>query len=154
VSARRLLFALVLTLGLVPASAAEAGFAPSSETIFEAEQTASPDIAADAAGNSLIVWSQEKVLGDPQEAKARRLSAGGTLGAPFDLAPGEISTEPSVAMIDPATSGELLIDGKPINAIANLPQDLRSKVQIVFQNPYGSLNPRKKIGATRFSPAQ
>ena len=51
-----------------------------------------------------------------------------------------------ITMIDPATSGELLIDGKPINAIADLTPELRSKVQIVFQNPYGSLNPRKKIG--------
>ena len=51
-----------------------------------------------------------------------------------------------ITMIDPATSGELLIDGKTINGIADLTPELRSKVQIVFQNPYGSLNPRKKIG--------
>lgn len=97
-SARRLLSALVLALALLPASAAEAGFAPQSETIFEAEQTSSPDIASDAAGNSVVVWSQEKALGDPQEAKARRLSAGGALGPAFDLAPGEIASEPAVAM--------------------------------------------------------
>jgi hypothetical protein len=88
----------VLALGLLPAGAAEAGFAPTAETIFEAEQTVSPDLASDAAGNSLIVWSQEKVLGDPQEVKARRLSAGGTLGPGFDVAPGEIATQPSVAV--------------------------------------------------------
>ena len=51
-----------------------------------------------------------------------------------------------ITMIDPATSGELLIDGKPVNMTTDLTPDLRSKVQIVFQNPYGSLNPRKKIG--------
>ena len=52
-----------------------------------------------------------------------------------------------ITMIDPATSGELLIDGKKVDiATETLTSDMRSKVQIVFQNPYGSLNPRKKIG--------
>ena len=52
-----------------------------------------------------------------------------------------------ITMIDPATSGDLLIDGQKIDiATETLTPDMRSKVQIVFQNPYGSLNPRKKIG--------
>ena len=52
-----------------------------------------------------------------------------------------------ITMIDPATSGDLLIDGHKIDiATERLTPDMRSKVQIVFQNPYGSLNPRKKIG--------
>ena len=52
-----------------------------------------------------------------------------------------------VTMIDPATSGDLLIDGKKVDiASETLTPEMRSKVQIVFQNPYGSLNPRKKIG--------
>lgn len=52
-----------------------------------------------------------------------------------------------VTMIDPATSGDMLIDGKKVD-IANekLTPDMRRKVQIVFQNPYGTLNPRRKIG--------
>ena len=52
-----------------------------------------------------------------------------------------------ITMIDPATSGELLIDGRKVDiATETLTSDMRGKVQIVFQNPYGSLNPRKKIG--------
>jgi dipeptide transport system ATP-binding protein len=52
-----------------------------------------------------------------------------------------------VTMIDPATSGELFIDGKQVDiAKKSLTPDMRRKVQIVFQNPYGSLNPRQKIG--------
>jgi dipeptide transport system ATP-binding protein len=52
-----------------------------------------------------------------------------------------------ITMIDPATSGDLLIDGQKVDiASETLTSDMRSKVQIVFQNPYGSLNPRKKIG--------
>ena len=52
-----------------------------------------------------------------------------------------------ITMIDPATSGDLLIDGKKIDiGSETLTSEMRSKVQIVFQNPYGSLNPRRKIG--------
>lgn len=52
-----------------------------------------------------------------------------------------------VTLIDPATSGELLIDGQKVDiAHQALSPEMRRKVQIVFQNPYGTLNPRKKIG--------
>jgi dipeptide transport system ATP-binding protein len=52
-----------------------------------------------------------------------------------------------ITLIDPATSGELLLDGQPISiGKGPLPREVRRKVQIVFQNPYGSLNPRQKVG--------
>ena len=52
-----------------------------------------------------------------------------------------------VTMIDAPTSGELLIDGGKVDiARQALTPEMRRKVQIVFQNPYGSLNPRQKIG--------
>ncbi len=52
-----------------------------------------------------------------------------------------------LTLIDPATSGELLIQGKKVDIEkGDLTKDLRREVQIVFQNPYGSLNPRQKIG--------
>ncbi|MER9339732.1 dipeptide ABC transporter ATP-binding protein [Mesorhizobium sp. M0601] len=52
-----------------------------------------------------------------------------------------------ITLIDPATSGELFIDGKKVDIGRNgLSKEMRRKVQIVFQNPYGSLNPRQKIG--------
>ena len=52
-----------------------------------------------------------------------------------------------VTLVDPATAGELLIEGKKVDiARDGLSKEMRRKVQIVFQNPYGSLNPRQKIG--------
>ena len=58
-----------------------------------------------------------------------------------------------VTLIDPATSGELFIDGEKIDIASDaLTPDMRRKVQIVFQNPYGSLNPRHKIGAILETP--
>src|SRR5690606_14293889 len=49
-----------------------------------------------------------------------------------------------ITLIDPATAGELFIDGRKIDIASEpLTPDMRRKVQIVFQNPYGSLNPRQ-----------
>jgi len=52
-----------------------------------------------------------------------------------------------LTMIDPHTSGSLTIDGDEVDLKTHNPSSaLRQKVQIVFQDPYGSLNPRQKIG--------
>src|SRR5690606_18653193 len=52
-----------------------------------------------------------------------------------------------ITMIDAPTSGTFEIDGRAIDIRREpLTKEMRRKVQIVFQNPYGSLNPRQKIG--------
>ena len=53
-----------------------------------------------------------------------------------------------ITMIEKPTFGDFEVDG--INAVTSGPEEmkaLRDKVQIVFQDPYGSLNPRKKVGS-------
>ena len=51
-----------------------------------------------------------------------------------------------VAMIEPPSEGSLVIDDIDIaRATAAERTVLRPKVQIVFQNPYGSLNPRQRV---------
>jgi len=58
-----------------------------------------------------------------------------------------------VTMINPATEGSLLINDKQVvGADRHTLASLRSVVQIVFQNPYGSLNPRQKVGAALMEP--
>jgi len=51
-----------------------------------------------------------------------------------------------LTLIDAPTSGEIEIDGQPVDMTHGVSRELRRKVQIIFQNPYGSLNPRQKIG--------
>lgn len=50
-----------------------------------------------------------------------------------------------VTMIEEPTSGELVIDG--VKATPNHWPQLRASVQIVFQDPYGSLNLRHRVGS-------
>ncbi len=52
-----------------------------------------------------------------------------------------------VTMIEEPTSGNLIIDGENITDASSAKlAELRRTVQIVFQDPYSSLNPRKKVG--------
>jgi dipeptide transport system ATP-binding protein len=52
-----------------------------------------------------------------------------------------------LTLIEPPTSGSLLLDGiDAASATRSELKAMRSRVQMVFQNPYASLNPRQKIG--------
>ena len=52
-----------------------------------------------------------------------------------------------LTLIEQPSGGSILFDGVDVSrAAANDRQALRRKVQMVFQNPYASLNPRQKIG--------
>ena len=76
------------------------------------------------------------------------LSRGKTLAVVGESGCGKSTLARLVTMIEPPTTGALNIVGKDIvGASAETLRGLRPKVQIVFQNPYGSLNPRQKIGA-------
>ncbi|AVA20407.1 peptide ABC transporter ATP-binding protein [Rhizobium sp. LEGMi198b] len=72
------------------------------------------------------------------------LQSGRTLAVVGESGCGKSTLARLVTMIEDPTAGELLIDGKPAKLGDS---SLRSAVQIVFQNPYGSLNPRQKVGS-------
>jgi dipeptide transport system ATP-binding protein len=60
-----------------------------------------------------------------------------------------------VSLIETPTAGELSLGGVDVvKASAQQRHALRRTVQLVFQNPFGSLNPRKKIGAILESPLE
>jgi dipeptide transport system ATP-binding protein len=72
---------------------------------------------------------------------------GKTLAIVGESGSGKSTLARILTMIDAPTSGQLLMDGAPINITrTGVTRQMRRKVQMVFQNPYGSLNPRQKIG--------
>jgi len=75
-----------------------------------------------------------------------KLERGKTLAIVGESGCGKSTLARILTMIDAPTSGEISIDGQPIDITGGVSKELRRKVQIVFQNPYGSLNPRQKIG--------
>ncbi|GAB5373926.1 MAG: peptide ABC transporter ATP-binding protein [Acuticoccus sp.] len=55
----------------------------------------------------------------------------------------------TVTRLEDPTSGELLIDGTSADTmLAKEPMAFRRTVQMVFQDPFSSVNPRRKIGTT------
>ena len=75
------------------------------------------------------------------------LAPGHTLAVVGESGCGKSTLARVVTMIEPPSGGTLNIDGLAVeSASAEEKAKLRSTVQIVFQNPFGSLNPRQKIG--------
>ncbi|MDY0309155.1 MAG: dipeptide ABC transporter ATP-binding protein [Castellaniella sp.] len=75
------------------------------------------------------------------------LQAGRTLAVVGESGCGKSTLARVLTMIEPPSAGQLLYRGQDVSradpALARL---RRRKIQIIFQNPYASLNPRKRIG--------
>ncbi|MDM6877206.1 dipeptide ABC transporter ATP-binding protein, partial [Escherichia coli] len=72
---------------------------------------------------------------------------GETLGVVGESGCGKSTLGRLLTMIEIPTGGELYYQGQDLLKHDPQAQKLRrQKIQIVFQNPYGSLNPRKKVG--------
>jgi dipeptide transport system ATP-binding protein len=81
--------------------------------------------------------------------------AGETLAVVGESGCGKSTLARVLTMIEPPSAGRLLIDGADVaHAGASTRRALRSAVQIVFQNPYGSLNPRQTVGQALMEPLQ
>jgi dipeptide transport system ATP-binding protein len=75
------------------------------------------------------------------------LQAGRTLAVVGESGSGKSTLARLLTLIENPTAGSLLIDGEDVaHASAATRARLRREIQIVFQNPYGSLNPRQTIG--------
>jgi dipeptide transport system ATP-binding protein len=76
------------------------------------------------------------------------VEAGKTLAVVGESGCGKSTLARLITMIEPASDGRLVIDGVDVaRADRSKLKDMRKTVQIVFQNPYGSLNPRQKVGS-------
>ena len=79
------------------------------------------------------------------------LDAGKTLAVVGESGCGKSTLGRIVTLIEPPTGGQLRLDGQVAEQATPA---LRRKVQLVFQNPYGSLNPRRKIADALAEPLE
>jgi len=72
---------------------------------------------------------------------------GETLGIVGESGCGKSTTGKAIMQIEPATSGAILFDGQELTTMAGPDlRLLRPEMQMIFQDPISSLNPRRKVG--------
>jgi dipeptide transport system ATP-binding protein len=75
------------------------------------------------------------------------MQPGRTLAVVGESGSGKSTLARVVTMIEPPTAGSLVIDGHDVTKARPAEvRQMRRAVQMVFQNPFGSLNPRKTVG--------
>ncbi len=101
---------------------------------------------------------RERLLGPPPLVRALdgvslSINAGRSLGLVGESGSGKSTLARLVMALDRPTAGRVLLDGRDLHALP--PADLRAArrdLQMVFQDPYGSLDPRQPVGRTVAEP--
>src|SRR5690606_8779587 len=103
---------------------------------------------------------RQRLFAQPAQVRALdgvdfQVSAGRSVGIVGDSGSGKSTLARLVMALDTPTAGTVELLGRNLHALpaAELRQ-ARRDIQMVFQDPYGSLDPRQRIGRTVAEPLQ
>jgi peptide/nickel transport system ATP-binding protein len=84
-----------------------------------------------------------------------KLYEGETLGLVGESGCGKSTLGNAILQLDKATAGKILYRGKDLTKLSTKEvRTLRKEIQIIFQDPYSSLNPRITVGKAIMEPMQ
>ena len=84
-----------------------------------------------------------------------KLYEGETLGLVGESGCGKSTLGNAILQLDKATAGQILYRGRDITKLSTAEtRTLRREIQIIFQDPYSSLNPRIPVGKAIMEPMQ
>ncbi|MCH8622082.1 ABC transporter ATP-binding protein [Undibacterium sp. TS12] len=102
-------------------------------------------------------YSREGFFGKKEfkavEGVSFKLARGKTLGVVGESGSGKTTVGLTLMRLHQATSGQALFEGKDILSMSNKEfHQYKRRIQIIFQNPYASLNPRFTVGQILMEP--
>ena len=119
-----------------------------------ASQPQADDILLDVRGLKMYFPVTEGVIISRVVAEVKAVDGisfyikrGETLGLVGESGCGKTTTGRCILQLEKATAGEIFYDGVDLTKLTQKEMGpIREKIQVIFQDPYSSLNPRMKIG--------
>ena len=116
-------------------------------------------VVLQARGLKKSFWFKEGLFGKKEFQAVKGVSfdlkKGHTLGVVGESGSGKTTMGLTLLRLHEPTGGEVLFDGQDLLKIGGAAwQKMRRRIQVVFQNPYASLNPRFTIEQTLLEPMQ
>jgi peptide/nickel transport system ATP-binding protein len=114
-------------------------------------------VVLEVRGLAKSFWLRQGLFGK-REFKAVqnvnfKLRKGHTLGVVGESGSGKTTMGLTLLRLHEPTGGEVIFDGKNLLKLSDSERlPMRRRIQVVFQNPYASLNPRFTIGQTLVEP--
>jgi peptide/nickel transport system ATP-binding protein len=116
-------------------------------------------VVLEVTGLQKSFWLKEGLFGK-REFKAVKgvnfkLRKGYTLGVVGESGSGKTTMGLTLLRLHEPTGGQVLFEGRDLLKLSGADwQQMRRRIQVVFQNPYASLNPRFTIGQTLREPME
>ncbi|MBB3223538.1 ABC transporter ATP-binding protein [Pseudoduganella umbonata] len=137
----------------------ESGRGPDSEPVPQRTRGYGPDddIILDVRNLRKSFWIREGLFGKREFQAVKdvsfQLPRGKTLGVVGESGSGKTTVGLTLLRLHRATGGSALFDGRDLLALPERAfHPYKRRIQIIFQNPYASLNPRFTVGQILLEP--